>query len=101
MIAYENASTWSPTFWSLLVVAETYDGALNDINGFHVRPEHLFAALESADGSVPEGNVGGGTGMICHDFKGGTGTSSWAIEGRGTRWTVGPSSRPTTAVGNG
>jgi D-aminopeptidase len=78
-------------FWSLPVVGETYDGALNDINGFHVRPEHLFAALDTAsDGSVAEGNVGGGTGMICHDFKGGTGTASRIVEGRaGTRWTVG------------
>ena len=80
----------SPTFWSLPVVAETYDGALNDINGFHVRPEHLSSAMESAsDGPVPEGNVGGGTGMICHDFKGGTGTASRVVEDRGTTWMVG------------
>jgi len=64
-------------WWSLPVVAETWDGHLNDINGFHVRPEHVFAALESAHGgAVAEGNVGGGTGMICHEFKCGTGTSS-------------------------
>jgi D-aminopeptidase len=64
-------------YWSLPVVGETYDGALNDINGMHVRTEHLFAALDAARGGpVPEGNVGGGTGMICHDFKGGTGTAS-------------------------
>ncbi len=64
-------------FWSLPVVAETYDGTLNDINGFHVKPEHVFAALDSAaTGALPEGNVGGGTGMICHGFKGGIGTSS-------------------------
>jgi D-aminopeptidase len=64
-------------WWSLPVVAETWDGYLNDINGFHVRPEHVFAALEQARGGpVPEGNVGGGTGMICHEFKGGIGTSS-------------------------
>lgn len=64
-------------YWSLPVVGETYDGALNDINGFHVRPEHLTAALDAAvAGPVPEGNVGGGTGMICHEFKGGTGTAS-------------------------
>ena len=63
--------------WSLPVVAETWDGVLNDVNGFHVRPEHARAALESAtDGPVAEGNVGGGTGMICHGFKGGIGTSS-------------------------
>jgi D-aminopeptidase len=63
--------------WSLPVVAETWDGVLNDVNGFHVRPEHARAALESAaDGPVAEGNVGGGTGMICHGFKGGIGTAS-------------------------
>ncbi|MGD2152666.1 MAG: P1 family peptidase [Gemmatimonadales bacterium] len=64
-------------WWSLPVVAETWDGTLNDINGFHVRKEHAFQALERAGpGPVPEGNVGGGTGMICHRFKGGIGTSS-------------------------
>jgi D-aminopeptidase len=73
-------------YWSLPVVGETYDGALNDINGFHVRPEHLFAALDTASsGPVAEGGVGGGTGMICHDFKGGTGTASRLVGG----WTVG------------
>jgi D-aminopeptidase len=67
----------SDIFWSLPVVAETYDGFLNDINGFHVKPEHVFAALDGASsGAVAEGGVGGGTGMICHEFKGGTGTSS-------------------------
>ena len=66
---------------------ETYDGALNDINGMHVRPEHLFAALDSAaTGPVAEGGVGGGTGMICHEFKGGTGTASRVAVGG---WTVG------------
>jgi L-aminopeptidase/D-esterase-like protein len=63
--------------WSLPVVAETWDGGLNDINGFHVKPEHVFAALDTArTGAVPEGNVGGGTGMICYQFKCGTGTAS-------------------------
>lgn len=63
--------------WALPVVAETWDGALNDINGFHVRPEHAFEALDGARGGpVPEGNVGGGTGMVCHQFKGGIGTAS-------------------------
>lgn len=63
--------------WALPVVAETYDGFLNDINGFHVRPEHAFAALDAAAGGpVAEGSVGGGTGMICHRFKCGIGTSS-------------------------
>ena len=60
--------------WSLPVVAETWDGGLNDINGFHVKKEHVFSALNSAaSGSVKEGNVGGGTGMVCHGFKGGIG----------------------------
>ena len=73
-------------YWSLPVVGETYDGALNDINGMHVRPEHLFAALDSAtSGPVPEGGVGGGTGMICHEFKGGTGTASRIVGD----WTIG------------
>ena len=68
-------------WWSTPVVAETWDGHLNDINGFHVRPEHVFAALESAHGgAIAEGNVGGGTGMICHDFKCGTGTSSRVVK---------------------
>lgn len=63
--------------WSLPVVGETWDGMLNDINGMHVRPEHVWAALGSASsGPVAEGNVGGGTGMICHEFKGGIGTAS-------------------------
>jgi len=64
-------------FWSLPVVAETWDGWLNDINGFHVKPEHVFRALDDArGGAVAEGGVGGGTGMICHEFKGGIGTAS-------------------------
>ena len=64
-------------WWSLPVVAETWDGHLNDINGFHVRPEHVDQALQSARGGpVAEGNVGGGTGMICHEFKCGIGTAS-------------------------
>ena len=63
--------------WHLPVVGETYDGVLNDISGMHVRPEHVHAALEAAaDGPVEEGAVGGGTGMICHGFKGGIGTAS-------------------------
>jgi D-aminopeptidase len=64
-------------WWSLPVVAETWDGWLNDINGFHVKPEHAFHAIESAHGgAVEEGAVGGGTGMVCNGFKGGIGTSS-------------------------
>jgi D-aminopeptidase len=80
----------SPDLWSLPVVGETYDGTLNDIDGFHVNGEHLHAALGSAsDGPVPEGNVGGGTGMICHDFKGGTGSASRALPAGLGGWTVG------------
>jgi D-aminopeptidase len=88
LVAYEVRNRpKGPASWSLPVVGETYDGALNDINGQHVRPEHLFAAIESASGSpVPEGCVGGGTGMICHDFKGGTGTASRLVDGG---WKVG------------
>ena len=68
-------------WWSLPVVAETWDGWLNDINGFHVAPEDVFHALDSAHGGVvEEGSVGGGTGMICYEFKGGNGTSSREIE---------------------
>ncbi|WP_438480560.1 DmpA family aminopeptidase [Oleiharenicola lentus] len=63
--------------WSLPVVAETWDGWLSDLNGFHVKPAHVFNAIESAaSGAVAEGSVGGGTGMICHEFKGGIGTAS-------------------------
>jgi L-aminopeptidase/D-esterase-like protein len=72
------------------VVAETYDGHLNDINGFHVKPEHVFAALDSAHGgAIAEGNVGGGTGMICHEFKCGTGTSSRVVKIDGREYRVG------------
>ena len=77
-------------FWSLPVVAETYDGGLNDINGFHVTREHVFSALESAKpGPVAEGNVGGGTGMICHQFKGGIGTSSRVVRIADQEYTLG------------
>ena len=68
-------------WWSLPVVAETWDGDLNDINGFHVRPEHAWQALDQAKGGqVAEGNVGGGTGMSCHEFKCGIGTASRSIK---------------------
>ena len=77
-------------FWSLPVVAETYDGDLNDINGFHVSEEHTIQALESArSGPVAEGNVGGGTGMACHQFKCGTGTASRQVEAGGASYTLG------------
>jgi L-aminopeptidase/D-esterase-like protein len=77
-------------WWSLPVVAETYDGVLNDINGFHVKPEDTFHALDSAaSGPVAEGNVGGGTGMICNGFKGGTGTSSRKLPADDGGYTIG------------
>ena len=77
-------------FWSLPVVAETWDGWLNDINGFHVKPEHVFHALDTASsGPVQEGNVGGGTGMICNEFKGGIGTSSRVLDKKEGGYTVG------------
>jgi L-aminopeptidase/D-esterase-like protein len=76
--------------WGLPVVAETWDGRLNDINGFHVKPEHVIAALTGAKGGpVDEGNVGGGTGMVCHGFKGGIGTASRKLDTRAGGWTVG------------
>ncbi|MFN8188363.1 MAG: P1 family peptidase [Gaiellales bacterium] len=76
--------------WSLPVVGETWDGWLNDINGMHVKPEHVFAAIEAAsDGPVPEGAVGSGTGMVCHAFKGGIGTSSRVLEAEHGGYTVG------------
>ena len=90
------ARRWPPkpdggwTFWSLPIVAETWDGTLNDIYDPHVRPEHLAAAIEAAaSGPVAEGNVGGGTGMICHGFKGGIGTSSRVVAAEDGGYTVG------------
>lgn len=81
------ASSWSG---SLPVAAETWDGWLSDIDAFHVRKAHVFAALEAAtSGPVAEGNVGGGTGMICHEFKGGIGTASRLVECPAGRYTVG------------
>jgi len=83
-----EASVRNPgeSFFALPVVAETYDGTLNDINGGHVKAEHVLAAVEAAtSGAVAEGNVGGGTGMTAHGFKGGTGTSSRVVGD----WTVG------------
>ena len=77
-------------WWSLPVVAETWDGELNDINGFHVKPEHAWQALDTAHGgAVEEGNVGGGTGMICNEFKGGIGTSSRVLDAKAGGYTVG------------
>jgi len=77
-------------FWALPVVAETYDGDLNDINGFHITKVHVFDALNNAKtGRVEEGNVGGGTGMICHGFKGGIGTSSRLVKIGENTFTIG------------
>ncbi len=76
--------------WALPVVAETWDGLLNDINGFHVKKEHVFAAIDSARGGpVKQGAVGGGTGMLCIGFKGGIGSASRKISERGGGYTVG------------
>ena len=76
--------------WELPVVAETWDGALNDIDGFHVTKQHAFAAIEAAKGGpVTEGAVGGGTGMICHEFKGGIGTASRHLSAKSGGYTVG------------
>jgi D-aminopeptidase len=84
LVAAARPGEWD---WSLPVVGETWDGFLNDINGFHVRPEHVVAAFAAAkDGPVDEGSVGGGTGMVCHGFKGGIGTASRVIE---DGWTLG------------
>ncbi len=78
------------TYWVLPTVAETYDGRLNDIAGFHVKQEHVFEALDGAtSGPVAEGNVGGGTGMTCHQFKGGIGTSSRIVNLFDEDYTVG------------
>jgi D-aminopeptidase len=87
LIAAEaEARAGDDPFWRLPVVGETWDGVLNDVNGMHVTREHVFAALgAAADGPVREGNVGSGTGMICHEFKGGIGTASRrALDGRYT-----------------
>jgi D-aminopeptidase len=77
-------------WWSLPVVAETWDGWMNDINGFHVKPEHALRAIDSAaSGAVQEGNVGGGTGMVCNEFKGGIGTASRTLTAKEGGYTVG------------
>jgi D-aminopeptidase len=90
LIAWSAKGEGGVETWSLPVVAETWDGYLNDINGFHVKAEHVSAAIEkAASGPVPEGNVGGGTGMICYEFKGGIGTSSRRLSTEGGGYTVG------------
>ena len=78
------------SFWALPVAGETWDGLLNDIDGFHVTMDHVDEAIDAAaDGLVAEGNVGGGTGMICHEFKGGIGTASRVVDEAAGGWTVG------------
>jgi D-aminopeptidase len=90
IIRWEVAQKNALQPWWLPVVAETYDGTLNDINGFHVHPEHVLAALDRASGGVPqEGAVGGGTGMVCHGFKGGIGTASRKLSAEQGGYTVG------------
>lgn len=91
LIAHEGTTRPSgEDYWSLPVVAETWDGALNDLNGFHVRPEHVFSAIEQAHGGhVAEGSVGSGTGMIAHGFKGGIGTASRVVAEQDGGYTVG------------
>ena len=90
IIQWENAQKNALQPWWLPVVAETYDGSLNDINGMHVKPEHVFAALDKASNALPEeGAVGGGTGMICHGFKGGIGTASRRVTDAQGGYTVG------------
>ena len=88
--AATRAGLSGATNWALPVAGETWDGRLNDIDGQHVRPEHVDAAIAAAEGGpVVEGNVGGGTGMICHEFKGGIGTASRKIPADLGGWTVG------------
>lgn len=75
--------------WAMPVIAETYDGVLNDINGQHVTEQHVRQALDNAaDGRIAEGNVGGGTGMVCYEFKGGTGTASRLVKIDGETYTI-------------
>jgi L-aminopeptidase/D-esterase-like protein len=84
------AGDWDWTVWSLPVVAETWDGGLNDVYGMHVKAEHLFRAIDGAkSGPVAEGGVGGGTGMVCYEFKGGIGTASRVLGAKHGGYTVG------------
>jgi D-aminopeptidase len=90
VIAWQARNSKMFQRFSLPLVAETFDGYLNDVNGFHVKQEHAIAAIEkAASGPVAEGNVGGGTGMICMQFKGGVGTSSRVVAFGDTAYTVG------------
>ena len=102
-VARDTAVEWMARYSDIVplpVAAETYDGTLNDILGFHVKREHVLAALDGASaGAVPEGNVGGGTGMVCFGFKGGTGTASRAVTAGGAVYTIGALVQPTSAGG--
>jgi L-aminopeptidase/D-esterase-like protein len=87
---FGGETDWADAVWSLPVVAETWDGHLNDIYGNHVKPEHAVQAIEAARGGrVAEGNVGGGTGMICYEFKGGIGTASRRLDEKAGGHTLG------------
>jgi len=89
-LKHANKRLTEDDFWSLPIVAETFDGYLNDINGFHVRAADTFHALDTAkSGPVEEGSVGGGTGMVCYGFKGGIGTSSRVLDAKDGGYTVG------------
>ncbi len=90
MIRHYHADWHSEHLWAMPVVAETYDGVLNDINGQHITEQDALDAITSATpGAVAEGNVGGGTGMVCYEFKGGTGTASRQMDIEGERYTLG------------
>lgn len=90
MIRHHAEDFLTDHVWAMPVVAETYDGVLNDINGQHVREEHVMQALDTATtGPLAEGNVGGGTGMVAYEFKGGTGTASQIVQLGGKDYTVG------------
>ena len=90
IIAWQVKNNAFFQYWSAPLVSETADGWLNDMNGFHVRPEHVWAALDEAQaGPIAEGNVGGGTGMICYEFKGGTGSASRKLPDTLGGYTVG------------
>ncbi len=89
-LIWHDVENFESRGFKLPIVAETYDGWLNDIDAFHLTEEHVYQAIAAARGGpVAEGNVGGGTGMICHDFKGGIGTSSRIVESKSGRYTVG------------
>lgn len=90
MITQYNDAFHKGHLWAMPVVAETYDGVLNDINGQHISEQHVLDALTSAStGPIAEGNTGGGAGMICYEYKGGTGSSSRIVEIDGERYTIG------------